>query len=821
MKKNSFQRLLLSEGWEMQSAGKLNQDDWLPVEIPTTVMGALLKTGFPSDSITIDSCWWFKKEFKLPVLEKYQHVTLHFDGISYRANIRLNGENLASADEVFGPFRRFSFDITSLVKEQNVLEVEVFQARPGDPNIGFVDWNPRPVGESMGIFREVFVTVTGEVQLNNVGVHSSVNTETLDEAWLTVETEVRNFTDKAIEGKLIGKIEDRQFAFPVSLQPHEKKTVKITSDEINALHIRNPRLWWCNNLGNPELYELDLQFQYDDMISDQEKVTFGIREIKDYFTEDGNRGFILNGQKVLVKSAGWTDDLYLRDTDSTNEIQVKYVRDMNLNSIRFENIWGKSQQIYDLCDKYGLMVLVGWSCQWEWEDYLGSECDEFGGIRTEQQMDVVAKSFEDQVLWLRNHPSIIAWYVGSDMIPRPALEKRYMEIVSRTDDRPCIASAAKSESEITGPTGMKMFGPYEYVGPNYWYEDTRYGGAYGFNTETGIGAQLPVIESIQKFIPTDRLWPINEAWEAHCTASRTTMNSLSVLTEVMDNKYGKAKELPEYILKAHVIDYEGTRAMFEAFRVHIPQTTGIVQWMLNSAWPSLYWQLYDYYLIPTAGYYAVKKANQPQQLIYNYKENAVYAVNERREPLTGQATVRLYSLNSELLFQKEIRIEVGSNTSQKIMDLEPLNQNVFLSLELPENNTPNFYWLPVDNDIFDWEKTNWVHTPTLKYANQKALNGLPSTELQLSMQQKEKGEKKEIVVTVKNKSSKIAFFTQFLLKDESGEILFPVEWSDNYISLLPGEKRTLTCILSKAVLDKDINLFVSGWNVREYLLSLN
>lgn len=142
---------------------------------------------------------------------------------------------------------------------------------------------------------------------------------------------------------------------------------------------------------------------------------------------------------------------------------------MNLNSIRFENVWGTSQNLYDLCDKYGLLALVGWSCHWEWEVYLGTPADEYGGIKSEENMDLIATSLKEQILWLRNHPSIIAWYAGSDMIPRPELEKRYLEFLPQIDNRPYVAAAKRLTSELTGPTGMKMVGPYDYVAPSYWY----------------------------------------------------------------------------------------------------------------------------------------------------------------------------------------------------------------------------------------------------------------------------------------------------------------------------------------------------------------
>ena len=843
-------KMLLTDGWQLQSSARVNDASgvllstdkattlgWYPATVPSTVMGVLMANGqYPGllegeayrtiDRTPFDVAWWYRTTFTLPTLADDEHVSLSFDGLSYSANVWLNGQQIASRDTLHGPFRQFTLDITPYAQPHNVLALELFRAQPGDPNIGFVDWNPRPADESMGIFREVYTTITGAVSMAHTAVQTKVNTETLKEAWLTVETELTNHSREALSGELTGTLEQATFSLPVTLQAGETKVVRITPEQAKELHLLSPRLWWCNGLGTPEMYRLDLKFKADKRVSDAATVDFGVREIKDYFTPKGDRGFLLNGKPVLVRSAGWTDDIFLRDTPATNETQVQYVRDMNLNSIRFENIWGTSQNIYDLCDRYGLMALVGWSCHWEWEPYLGSACDEYGGIKTEEQMNLIARSLRDQVLWLRNHPSIIAWFVGSDMMPRPELEKKYMAFLPQIDNRPYVSAAKAMTSSLTGPSGMKMNGPYEYVGPNYWYIDTLNGGAFGFNTETGIGAQLPVVESIRKMIPADKLWPMNAgAWNYHCTTSTTAMNKLDVLTQTINSKYGEATDLNDYLRKADLLNYEGTRAMFEAFRVNTPRATGIVQWMLNSAWPSFYWQLYDHYLVPTAAYYAVRKANQPQQSIYNYKDGAVYVVNESPQPVHLKATYRLYGLNSKLMEQKEVALKLDAAGVAKALDVPPVKENAFLFLSLTDESgkpvADNLYCLSATADEYDWAKTNWVHTPLAKAADFTKLSALPAAECGVTAT-RSSGKMDEVVeVTLSNATPSLAFFTRLSLKDDAGELLRPVFWEDNYITLQPGEKRTLKCTLPQAVAaGKKLTLTVSGWNQAEKTLAI-
>lgn len=574
------------------------------------------------------------------------------------------------------------------------------------------------------------------------------------------------------------------------------------------------------------MYKMDLEFVVNNQASDKETIDFGVREIKDYFTEEGYRGFLLNGKKVLVRSAGWTDDIFLRDTPETNETQVQYVRDMNLNSIRFENIWGTSQNIYDLCDRYGLLALVGWSCHWEWDNYLGSPCDEFGGIKTEKDMDLIARSLNDQVLWLRNHPSIIAWYVGSDMMPRPELEKRYMAYLSQIDTRPYVSAAKEMTSDLTGPSGMKMVGPYEYVSPDYWYSDKAPGGAFGFNTETGIGAQLPVIESIRKMIPEDKLWPVNEVWNYHCTTSGTAMNNLDVLTENITARYGEAKDLNDYLLKADLLNYEGTRAMFEAFRVNIPKATGIVQWMLNSAWPSFYWQLYDYYKVPTAAYYSVKKANQTQQLIYDYGKKTVFAVNEGADARQLKGKMLIYDLNGKLLSQEAKDLNIPPYEVTEAFKVPTPKENVFLMLQLTDGQnkylTDNFYCLAATDDVYDWAKSSWYQSPITKPADFTKLASMAKADCTVDATLKQQGDSTMVEVKLGNVPSVLAFFVRLSLKDAQGELITPVFWQDNYLSLAPGETRTVQCTIPQSVkLTSPVTLAVSGWNVPEKKVTLS
>ena len=807
---------ILRDGWRVQSSQ--SKKSYAAV-VPSTIMGTLTANGLYKgilegtaykqyDSKPFDCSWWYRRDFSLKDLHPDEHVLLVFDGICYRANVFVNGTQVASKDTLCGSFRRHVIDITPVAKAQNNLEVEVFKAQPGEPNIGFVDWNPRPLDESMGLFREVRIVRTGDVAIGEGSVESKIDLQTYKEAWLTVRATLRNLTNQTIQGEVRGEYEGGVFSAPVTLAPYEVRDVSISG--LDALHVQNPRLWWCHNLGKPELYDMKLAFYINNKVSDDEQLTFGIREVKDYYTSEGFRGFLLNGQPVLVRGAGWTDDIFLRDTPETNEIQVRYVRDMNLNCIRFENVWGTSQNIYDLCDRYGLLVLTGWSCQWEWAEYLGKPIDkQYGGIVSPEDIALISRSFGDQVHWLRRHPSIIAWFVGSDLLPHPDLERRYIDILKGADNRPYLISAANTKSEVSGLSGMKMAGPYDYVAPNYWYLPQAPGGAFGFNTETGIGAQLPVKESLERMIGKD-LWPINDVWNYHCTVSASAMNNLDRLQQVIKGRYGEPTGLDDFLHKADLTNYDGTRAMFEAFRANVPRATGIVQWMLNSARPGLYWQLYDYYLVPNASYYAVKKANTPLQLIYDYAKHTVYAVNEKSSIFNLQSSMTLYALDGKEIVSRTQPVNIAPYSSVKTFEVPDVDgvSFLFLSLKDAEGNTiaTNEYVLSGKADAYDWSTSDWYKTEFTAFADYTPLASLAKADVEVKEQYYRDG---VLSVTLANNSDVVAFFIRLAAKDFHGQLITPAFWSNNYISIPPNSEITITCTLPAP----PQTVTLSGWNI--------
>ena len=798
------ERILLDKGWELSRSGAKES---VKTDVPATVAGALAESGYfgtdlmagrnyaSVDKSIFDDEWVWKTSFKAaPAGENY--TTLDFEGLDYYADIFLNGKQIASADTTFGVFCRRSYEVGSILRGSNTLEVRLRRAQPGDLNIGFVDWNPRPLDESMGIVRPVSLHTTGALSIEDVFVIPDLNENTLAEADLEVRVTIRNHAGQPVEGALKLDLQDGgEGVFPVSLEAGQTATLAFTPEQAAFLHLDRPRVWWSHDLGSPELYRLSASVEAGGSLSDCRDAVFGVRKITSRLTSEGFRQFTLNGRDILLRGAGWTDDIFLRDTRESILRQVEYVKDMNMNCIRFENIWGKDDTVYDICDSLGVLCLVGWSCQWEWKDYCGlPETRGYGCINTPETEDLAVAYFQDQVVRLHNHAALIGWLTGSDRIPNPRLEQRYLEIYDAQEYRPYICSAKNIESTVSGLSGTKMEGPYEYVAPDYWYLDTENGGAFGFNTEIGIGANLPQAESLRRMIPEEDLWPLSDVWDYHCTASSSAMNSPRVLQETLEGQYGPAADFDDFVRKAHAVDYDGTRAMFESFRLRMPRTTGIVQWMLNSAWPSLYWQLYDWYGVPTAGYYGTKKANESIQLIFDYKDRKVYAVSEAPDRTDLTAEVQVFDEHSVLLGKESRPVTAEYRSSRPVFDLRRYDGRphfVALSLTDSEGNvvSDNFYSLPARDSEYDWDHFKWYVTPIRTHADLRFVFAGQDADVQMKVE--EDGAQYRITLT--NGSSVIVPMNILKAKDGEGQLVVPALWSDNFFALLPGQSKTVTC----------------------------
>src|SRR4029077_16124102 len=287
----------------------------------------------------------------------------------------------------------------------------------------------------------------------------------------------------------------------------------------------------------------------------------------------------------------------------------------------------------------------------------------------------------------------------------------YLDILKETEwPNPSVSSASEQAAKVTGNSGVKMTGPYEYVPPVYWLADTKAGGAYGYNTETSPGPAIPTRESLERFIPNEHLWPIDDAWNFHAGGERFT--NINIFTDGLNRRYGKATSLDDYERKAQAVTYDGERAMFEAYGRNKYTATGVIQWMLNNAWPSLIWHLYDYYMVPAGGYFGTKKAMEPVHVQYSYDDNSVAVVNSMYLELKGRkVSAKIYNIDGAEKASRDAVVDLPADSSTKTFDLpkeDSLSKTYFLRLQLRapggELISDNFYWLSTKADTLDWAK---------------------------------------------------------------------------------------------------------------------
>ncbi|MGC1461495.1 MAG: sugar-binding domain-containing protein [Terracidiphilus sp.] len=832
-------------------------------------------SNFSNQPMTSDSAyhcgWWYRKTFSVPAGDRGKTLWLRFAGINYRGDLWINGQK-AVGNKIFqGAFTHFDFDVTRylIAGKENALAVEVFAPTENDLAMAWADWSPMPPDKVMGIWETVDLVATGPIEVKSPAVTTHFTDASLKEADLTVFAEVRNSTDKPVGGVLTATLEGVHVEQPVKLAPNEDKSVSFTPDEFARLKIRNPHIWWPYQMGQPNLETLSLNFSAGGHVSDTVTTRYGIREVTSELIDRSTKGndivaakpepppppeppapppaprprgtlgaggggtqgaprpkrppdppqqvfrlFRVNGKPILVRGGGWTPDMMLRNDPEKLRAQFRMVRDMGLNTIRSEGKM-ETEDFFHLADEQGVLVMIGWTCCDRWERWTRW---------TDENKEVALESLHSQLLRLRTHPSVLMWMNGSDNPPTPEIETMYLK--EETDQHwptPTVSSATRRQTSVTGESGVKMEGPYDYVAPAYWLTDTRYGGAWGFATEIGPGPAIPRLDSMKKFIPAADIWPHDDVWKYH--AGGGGFKDVTAFNNAMDATYGGAQNSLEYDRISQTMAYDGERAMFEAYSRNKYNSTGVIQWMLNNSWPSLIWHLYDYYLDTGGGYFGTKKACEPLHIQYSYDDHSIWVVNSTyvvASDLTAVATV--YDSNLNKIFEDKATVQ---STPDSALSGIAIPDKVFASdtgvhfVQLTLKNkagavvSRNFYWVPAKASTYDWAKTRYTTSPILTYEDLTVLRKLPQAKVDASVQIV--GGKAE--VHLHNASSALAFQIAVTTNaDESerktGEKVSPVLWSDNYVELLPGESLTLSASLP-AKMNGTPQFRITGWNIAE------
>ncbi len=813
----------LTAGWALRSASTVSDPGgtisqvgygtagWNPVTLPSTVLAGLVAdnvyqniyfgTNLKSVPDLTGQNWWFRGEFTAAPATAGQVYWLRLKGISYRAQIWLNGTQI-DANSV-GTMVAHEYNVSSVIRPgaANALAILVTPPAHGCKDLSFctVDWNPEAPDMNAGLWGRTLLDTTGPVALRDPYVKTVLPLPATDSADLTVYVDALNATNAPVTTTVSGTISKPGYSSisvsqNVTLAAGERREVAFDPAGYPQLHVTGPALWWPYQFGSPELYRLDVSATAGGAASDSKSIDFGVRQFTDYRTTVQGTSFVgyrVNGRNIMFRGGGYIWDMLQRWDTRTNATHIQYVKDMGLNTIRLEGSVG-NEELYDLADRAGVMIFPGFVCCSAWENDSGWSAE---------QAQVADASLDTQLRALRAHASPFLWAYGSDQPPTAAHLATYKATAARLHwQNPTLDNVATWSNP---DAGMKMDGPYVWEPPVLWWDTTKAGSAFGTTGEEGTEAPPP-LESLQKFIGPNDLWPIGTVWNYHSGRANTVFDNINAFTNGITKRYGSAADAAAYSVKSELQNYETARSFFEAWNSHeYTQSFGTIFWMLNNAWPSVHWNLYDYYFKPGGGFFGSRKANEPVHISYDYATRNVYLVNSTLAARTGlTATATVYNI-PDLAQRYTTQVAVGApaNASTQVLTLPALtglSTTYFIRLQVRDSAgavvSNNLYWYSTAPDTLR-SNSSWYKTSPKSYANLTGLTSLAANpNLTATASRVVAGGQETATITLTNNSpTNLAFFVRpEITAGDGGTEVLPVSYTDNYVSLWPGEQTTIT-----------------------------
>lgn len=799
---------------------------------PNLYYGENLLTEVPQDLYRKD--WWYRTVFTAPAGAK--SYWLDFPGINYRAEIWLNGKKIADNRQIVGMYAASELNVTADIAPggRNALAVKVTPERAiqdvngvelGDSwfdwlNGKYLGYKPPAAQKGIptsfvpdrngGIWKPVYLRVTGPVQISHPLVTTALPLPNTAPANLTVFAVLGNASSAAVQGRVVGQISRQgkpmvRFEQSVSLAPNERREVTFTPQQFPQLTIENPDLWWPYTMGRPNLYDLALTFVEDGGGgSDRQAIRFGIRVVTQHRDQDeqfpelgkgGNFYLQVNGKDFPVRGAVYTPDLLYRDDPKREAAIIGYVKDMGLNMLRWESKIS-SEHIVELADEAGVPLMFGWMCCNQWEKW---------GQWDDEDQRVARDSLRSQITMLRAHPAVFLWANGSDGRPPDPVLGDYRQILDDLHWQNAIvdtvSSFAKDSSGDRLWSGIIMEGPYSWRPPSYWFSGL-YPPTRGSSAEQGDNEEIPPYESLKKFIPPDKLWPINDAWYFHAGATDGN-NTLTNIQRVVEQRYGPAHDAQEFADKAQLAHYENARAQFEDFAANgWANHKMTLYWMLNNHWPSFFGHLFDYYLKPGGAYFGAKMGLRPLSAVFDSyakdpAEGHVAVVNQTLEDRHGlQLRLRVYDLNGTVVFDQRQAVDVSGQGVTQALSV-PAFQNItpvfFVRCELfdagGKSIVDNVYWQSVTPDeVGPRANDNAFALKQVQWADFTPLRTMAKVHLDVTGRIRKSGAGREALISLHNPSSQLAFFVRAeITGGKDGNEVLPVRYDNNYVTVFPGE----------------------------------
>ncbi|MVN20446.1 glycosyl hydrolase [Mucilaginibacter sp. HMF7410] len=851
----------LNSGWKCTQVTEVKADgialsqpnsatqNWMPATVPGTVLTTLLnnkKVPDPFYGMNNERIkdiyntgrdyytYWFVKDFDEAAPTNGRQVYLNFRGINYSAEIYLNGKKVNPKTHV-GMFLRESYNITSFINKngKNLLAVLVYPPNPvGNPNggqggdgriakgVGLQytagwDWIQPMRDRNTGIWDKVTIEKTGEINLKNPhvitlvpGVRKIAGIQ--QPAIIKASAELQNPTNHTVKGVLQYVLDGSTVSKSVAIQPHTTTEVSLAD-----FSLKNPKLWWPNGYGPQNLYNLKMSFLVGGSVSDQENVSVGVREISsEWNTETHSRQINVNGQKVFIKGGNWIiSDAMLRFSDARYDAEVHFHRDMNLNLIR---VWGgalvERPEFYAACDKYGLLVFqdfwISGDANGKWVDPAKAD-DQWTRRKYPDDHALYLKSVSDQIKLVRNHASLAIWCGGNEITPPEDILLAVRDtIMPKLDGTRWFVDYSNSDKMSLNTMGGNGDGPYGIQPLSaFWVDRT-----WPFNSEVG-SVGVSDYESLQRFIPEKNMVAPQYSAEKKSSKVDSVWDYHKYIGyDASIDPYGKAESAKDFAAKAQLVNYDQYRALMEGFSSHMwSWYTGTIIWKTQNPWTAMRGQMYDYYLDPNACLYGLHSGSEPLHVMYNQFTGMVSVVNNtfetKRDLMLTARTIDMNgadSLLTQVFVEAQASSVKGFVSLKRVVERRAKSKGVFLCLQIFDKNknklSENIYWLPDAN------------------GNHSGLQKLAASQLQTSAQKLNNG---KIEVTLSNPAkAPMAFFNRLSLVDGSTHNrVLPVFYSDNYVSVLPGETKKI--LVENASKINNPQLSVSGWNLSEQFIHIN
>jgi archaellum component FlaF (FlaF/FlaG flagellin family) len=815
--------------------------------------------------------YWYRAEFTTPKQTKNERRTLVLEGINYHAEVWLNGKHIGQAT---GAFERGVFDVTDALRASGTNALAIRISPPPHPGIPqeqsilggpgenggimcldgptFVategwDWIPAERDRDSGLWQDVRLVPSGQAKLGDAQVITALprlqngQTDTT-QADVAITVPLKNDGDEAKRGKLTASFEGVEISKDITVAPGDE-SVELKPAEFPQLHLKHPRLWWPNGYGKPELYHLKVTFAEDGGATSGVTSQFGVREITyelslfdnngrlrrvEYSPTEGrkratpavdvshdgmreiseHRGVAravasiapdadnapsllpdtdlgpapylvikVNGVRIAARGGNWgMDDARKRVSRDRLEPYFRLHRDAGLNIIR--NWVGQSTEetFYDLADEYGLMV---WNDFWDSTQNYNVEAED---------PQLFLDNAKDTIERYRNHPSIVMWCGRNEGVPQPIINEGLIRLIHSLD-------GTRYYSPSSNAVNLQGSGPYSYQDPADYYSTLN----HGFSVETGTPS-LPTREWFSRWLPEPDHWPVSDDWAYH-DWHQAGNGDVNPFDQHMEAMFGAATNLDDYVRKAQMMNYVDHRAIFEGMDAHLwSPNSGRMLWMTQPAWPSTMWEIFTSDYDTQASYYGVKKACEPVHVQLDLSNGATSVTNTTTEARAGlKLSARVYGLDNKLLLSRDAVVNAAADATTPgfPLALAPLMDDgvVLVRLELRGSDgqlvSDNFYW-QAGND-----------------AGYRALDRLAPATVTATVNA---ASKEEVQVNLRNTGQVAALQNKLTLLRADGSQVLPAYYSDNYVSLLPGEERTVTISVPEGTREDGLRMELRGWN---------